>query len=141
MLAAASGENFELPEYASGRILSFRATPGMPLQAVQALLDLQPQALILECYGAGNLPDNDPALLDMLARANDAGIVLLACSQTLHGEVALGAYATGSGLALRSHLYQAASPVRARPGAGCSEACHATRHLGRVVRASGSVVQ
>lgn len=99
LLAAASGENFELPEYASGRILSFRATPGMPLQAVQALLDLQPQALILECYGAGNLPDNDPALLDMLARANDAGIVLLACSQTLHGEVALGAYATGSGLA------------------------------------------
>jgi L-asparaginase len=99
LLPAAQQENFELPEYASGHILSLRATPGMPLQAVRALLDLQPQALILECYGAGNLPDNDPALLDLLVRADDAGIVLLACSQALHGEVALDAYATGSGLA------------------------------------------
>ena len=99
LLPAAQRENFELPDYASGRILSLRATPGMPLQAVQALLDLQPQALILECYGAGNLPDSDPALLDLLARADDAGMVLLACSQAPHGEVALDAYATGSGLA------------------------------------------
>lgn len=99
LFPGASRENFELPNYASGHVLSLRATPGMPLQAVRALLDLRPQALILECYGAGNLPDNDPALLDMLVRANEAGVVLLASSQATHGEVALGAYATGSGLA------------------------------------------
>ena len=99
LLPAASHEHFELPDYAIGRILSMRASPGVPLQAIQALLDLKPQALILECYGAGNLPDSDPALFDMLARADNAGIVLLARSQALHGEMTSGVYATGTGLA------------------------------------------
>ena len=92
-------ENFELPDYGSGRILSIRFVPGMPVQAVQAMLALQPQALILECYGAGNAPDYDPALLELLAQASANGVVLVACSQSLHGRVALGVYATGIGLA------------------------------------------
>lgn len=92
-------ENFELPDYISGRILSLRFAPGLPIQAVQAMLALQPQALILECYGAGNAPDRDPALLEILTRASEQGVVLVACSQSPHGRVALGAYATGAGLA------------------------------------------
>jgi len=91
-------ESFELPDYGQGRILSLRITPGMPIDMLQAVLGLQPQALILDCYGAGNMPDRDPALLDLLAHAADAGVVLVAHTQALHGEVALGAYATGSGL-------------------------------------------
>jgi L-asparaginase len=90
-------EAFELPEY-TARILSLRFVPGMPLQAVQALLDLRPQALILECYGSGNAPDRDPALLRMLADASAAGVVLVACSQALHGRVTLGTYAAGAGM-------------------------------------------
>lgn len=96
---AAGAEKFELLDYAPGRILSLRFTPGLPVQAVQAMLDLQPQALILEGYGAGNVPDREPALLDLLAQAHRRGIVLAVVSQSLHGEVALGAYATGSSLA------------------------------------------
>jgi L-asparaginase len=71
----------------------------LPLQAVQVLLDLNPQALILQCHGAGNIPDRDPALLELLARAGERGVVLVASSQSLHGQVALGAYATGASLA------------------------------------------
>ncbi len=97
LLARPAREAFELPEY-SARILSLRFVPGMPLQAVQALLDLRPQALILECYGSGNAPDRDPALLRMLADASAAGMVLVACSQAPHGRVTLGTYAAGAGL-------------------------------------------
>lgn len=92
-------ENFELPDYGSGRILSLRFVPGMPVGVAQAMLALQPQALILECYGAGNAPDYDPALLELLTNASTNGVVLVACSQCRHGSVALGAYATGASLA------------------------------------------
>ena len=99
LLPRAAQERFELPVYTAGRILPFRFAPGVPLAALQALLGLKPQALILQCYGAGNAPDNDPALFALLARAHESGVVSVACSQSLHGEVALDAYAAGSGLA------------------------------------------
>lgn len=99
LLPQAQQERFELPQYEPGRILSMRCIPGLPAQAVQAMLDLNPRALILQCYGAGNAPDRDPVLLDALAHAARRGMVLVASSQCLHGEVIQGAYATGSALA------------------------------------------
>ena len=98
LLPRAEKERFELPDYSQGRILSLRFTPGLSVQVVAALLALQPQALILECYGAGNAPDRDPSLIDVLTKANADGIVLTACSQSSRGQVSLGAYATGAGL-------------------------------------------
>ncbi|RJG04857.1 type I asparaginase [Noviherbaspirillum cavernae] len=96
LLPRAAGEKFETPAYAHGRVLPVRFVPGMPVRLVQAMLDLDPQALILQGYGAGNVPDRDSALFDVLRRAHESGVVLVACSQSLHGEVALGTYATGS---------------------------------------------
>jgi L-asparaginase len=98
-LAPAAAERFELPEYESGQILSLKFVPGMPLRLLEALLALQPRALILECYGDGNAPDRDAALLAMLSDASRRGVVLAACSQCRHGQVTLGLYATGTALA------------------------------------------
>lgn len=96
LLAHTGREAFELPDYGQGRILPVRFVPGLPIAALKALLDLNPQALVLQCYGAGNVPDRDPALRKLLQAASDRGVVLAACSQSLHGQVTLGAYATGS---------------------------------------------
>lgn len=98
LLPRARNERFELADYEQGRILPIRFVPGLPIRAVQAILDSQPRALILQAYGAGNVPDRDPALLDLLTRAGQRGVVMVACSQSLHGRVTLQAYATGSGL-------------------------------------------
>jgi L-asparaginase len=99
LLPRAPQEKFGLAPYGQGRIFPLRFAPGLPAQAVQALIDLNPQALVLQCYGTGNLPDRDSALLDVLTRASQRGVVMVACSQSLHGAVALGAYALGAGLA------------------------------------------
>lgn len=98
LLAPAARENFELREYRA-RVFAYRFAPGQPLQALDALLACRPDALILECYGSGNAPECDPALCDALARAHAAGVVLVACSQCLHGKVHIGTYAAGAGLA------------------------------------------
>jgi L-asparaginase len=98
LLPRAVREDFQLPEYGECAVLPLRFVPGLPLSAIQALLDLQPQAVILQCYGSGNVPDRDPALFQMLSRASEAGIVIVACSQSPHGRVIVGRYATGAGL-------------------------------------------
>lgn len=98
LLPRAGKEGFELPDYGRHTVLPVRFVPGMPTAAVQAMIDLKPQALILQCYGAGNAPDRDPALLDMLARASAQGMVIAACSQSPHGRVAIGTYAAGAGM-------------------------------------------
>jgi L-asparaginase len=98
LLPRAEKECFELPDYGRQAVLPVRFVPGMPVAAVQAMIDLQPQALILQCYGAGNAPDRDPALMDMLARASEQGMVIAACSQSPHGRVAIGTYAAGAGM-------------------------------------------
>ncbi|TFW03504.1 type I asparaginase [Oxalobacteraceae bacterium OM1] len=92
-------EAFELPDYPEAAVLPVRFAPGLPLRYVQSILDLQPEAVILQCYGAGNLPDRDPALLRMLGEASARGTVVVACSQAQQGRVSIGAYAVGSGMA------------------------------------------
>lgn len=98
LLPRADKERFVLPDYAERLVLPLRFVPGLSLRAVQALLDLKPHAVVLQCYGAGTVPDSDPALIDMLARAHAAGTVLVACSQAPHGRVAIGTYAAGAGM-------------------------------------------
>jgi L-asparaginase len=82
LLPRAAREDFQLPEYGEHAVLPLRFVPGLPLRALQALLDLRPEAVILQCYGSGNVPDRDPALLQMLSRANEAGSAIVACSQS-----------------------------------------------------------
>ncbi|HEY0847648.1 MAG TPA: type I asparaginase [Noviherbaspirillum sp.] len=98
LMPRAETERFALPEHAGHLVLPVRFVPGLPVRALQAMLDLNPHALLLQCYGSGNAPDRDPALLELLRQANDRGIVLVAGSQSLHGRVSLGNYAAGAAL-------------------------------------------
>ncbi|HJV87184.1 MAG TPA: asparaginase [Noviherbaspirillum sp.] len=98
LLPQADQEKFELPDYDDTLVLPLRFVPGLPVRAVRAMLDLAPRAVILQCYGAGNIPDRDPALLELLGRAHASGVVLVACSQSPQGKVSIGTYAAGAGM-------------------------------------------
>jgi L-asparaginase len=62
------------------------------------------QGLILESYGEGNFPSGDPdtpssgAVYKALQSANDAGVVIVDCTQVLSGIVNDSAYAAGAWL-------------------------------------------
>ncbi len=56
------------------------------------------KALILESYGVGNGPANDPEFLAALAEATANGTVIVNCTQCRHGAVRQTSYATGSAL-------------------------------------------
>lgn len=93
---------FELPDYtplAEGGVARLMLWPGIAARQVAAWLDDDRlRGAMLEIWGGGNVPD-DPALLGVLARASGEGKLLAAISQCPQGNIAIGNYAAGQGLA------------------------------------------
>lgn len=77
---------------------SIRLFPGISAAIVRGFLQHPLEGLVLETYGVGNAPDQDPAFLAALREATDRGVVIVNCTQCLRGTVSMGAYATGSAL-------------------------------------------
>jgi len=72
--------------------------PGIAAGQLDALIDSGVQALVLECYGSGTGPSNNPAFLASLQRAQDRGVVVVAITQCHEGGVELDVYEAGSRL-------------------------------------------
>ncbi|RBP84340.1 asparaginase [Marinomonas rhizomae] len=71
--------------------------PGQPATIYQSLLDDDDcKAIVLLTYGAGNVPDQNPAFLSFLTEAMLRKKNIVNLTQCLHGGVSQGAYAAGS---------------------------------------------
>ena len=73
--------------------------PGLTTGQLRAVLDSGVAALLLECYGSGTGPSDDPEFLAVLREARERGVVLAAISQCPLGHVDFEVYAAGSALA------------------------------------------
>ena len=92
-------ESLEVLEIIPGEIASFRLFPGLSNDVLTHFLKRPLKALILETYGDGNGPTNDPEFLKAIQSAVDGGLVVVGCTQCLHGGVTQSSYATGTALA------------------------------------------
>lgn len=81
------------------RVAVVRFFPGISADVVRNILAPPIKGVVLETYGRGNAPDNDPALLAVLKEAVEQGVVIVNCTQCLRGRVQMGDYATGTALA------------------------------------------
>ncbi|MBA2922484.1 asparaginase [Pseudomonas sp. P7] len=72
--------------------------PGIAAAQLDPLVDSGIQALLLECYGSGTGPSDNPAFLASLQRAQDQGVVVVAITQCHEGGVELDVYEAGSRL-------------------------------------------
>ncbi|WP_278406697.1 asparaginase [Pseudomonas rhodesiae] len=72
--------------------------PGLSAALLDSLIDSGVQALILECYGSGTGPSDNPAFLASLQRAQNQGVVVVAITQCHEGGVELDVYEAGSRL-------------------------------------------
>ncbi|MFL1547947.1 asparaginase [Pseudomonas sp. ArH3a] len=72
--------------------------PGIAAGQLDALIDSGIQALVLECFGSGTGPSDNPAFLAGLQRARDKGIAVVAITQCHEGGVELDVYEAGSRL-------------------------------------------
>ena len=76
-------------------IANFRLFPGFSTDVIQFILHQPVEGLILETYGSGNAQSNCPEFLEILSKASQKGIVLVNCTQCLHGQVEMEQYETG----------------------------------------------
>ena len=72
--------------------------PGISAKQLDALIDSGVQALILECFGSGTGPSDNPDFLASLQRAQDKGVLVVAITQCHEGGVELDVYEAGSRL-------------------------------------------
>ncbi len=79
-------------------ISAFRLFPGLSVDILKHFLQRPLKGIILETYGDGNGPSNDPEFIGALKEASDNGMVILGCTQCIHGGMTQAGYATGTAL-------------------------------------------
>lgn len=72
--------------------------PGFSTDLLRTVIHSGIQGLILECFGSGTGPADDPDFLAALEEARDSGIVVVAITQCHEGGVELDIYEAGSKL-------------------------------------------
>ena len=72
--------------------------PGIGAAQLDAVMGSGIQALILECFGSGTGPSDNPEFLASLQRAQGKGIIVVAITQCHEGGVELDVYEAGSRL-------------------------------------------
>ncbi len=88
-----------LPEQLrESRVGALRLFPGISIDMITAMLEAPLQGLVMETYGMGNGPSTNRAFLQALEDAVCRGMVIVNCTQCLHGMVDQQGYATGQAL-------------------------------------------
>lgn len=72
--------------------------PGINFSLFDAVMTEKLRGVVLETFGAGNIPGEGNSLLPIIRSAFAAGAVIAVCSQCPQGTVSLGAYAASSEL-------------------------------------------
>jgi len=72
--------------------------PGIQFGLFEDIMTEKLSGIVLETFGAGNIPMGNGDLLPIIKKAFSAGTVITVCSQCPSGTVALGAYETSSQL-------------------------------------------
>ena len=72
--------------------------PGIQFDLFDSIMTERLKGIVIETFGAGNIPGHADSLLPIIRKASDNGTVIIVCSQCPHGTVSLGAYETSSAL-------------------------------------------
>lgn len=73
--------------------------PGITAARLAALLDPRPEAVVLRAFGVGEVPNEEPGLVEVIADVIAAGVPVVVASQCHQADVRLGHYQAGWALA------------------------------------------
>ena len=72
--------------------------PGIQFELFDSIMTEKLKGIVIETFGAGNIPGNADMLLPIIRKASENGTIIIVCSQCPHGTVMLGAYETSAAL-------------------------------------------
>ncbi len=97
-ISSAGGEFSFQPLTEHIPIAVLKVFPGIQFSLFEGIMTQSLKGLVLEAFGAGNVPQYDEALIPVLKKAADNGTVIAVCTQCLRGRAVLGTYEVSSGL-------------------------------------------
>ena len=87
------GEKFRVSEFKEDvPVAVLKIFPGIQYELFDGILTDRLKGLVLEAFGAGNIPTGSDGLLHVVEEAAANGTVIVVCTQCLRGSVLLGAY-------------------------------------------------
>ena len=93
-----SSSPFNFVPFSEVPIGVLKVFPGINFSLFDAVMTEKLKGVVLETFGAGNIPGDGNALLPIIRSAFAAGAVIAVCSQCPEGTVSLGAYAASAEL-------------------------------------------
>lgn len=93
-----AGKEFTLCEFHDVPIGVLKVFPGIRFPLFEGVMTEKLKGIVLETFGAGNIPGDDGSLLPIIRKAFNSGSVVVVCSQCPQGTVHLGTYKTSSPL-------------------------------------------
>ena len=98
VLRPAPKETFHLQPFQEIPIGVLKIFPGIQFELFESIMTEKLKGVVLETFGAGNIPSYNHALLPIIKKAYLSGTIITVCSQCMQGTVSLGAYATSKAL-------------------------------------------
>jgi L-asparaginase len=92
------GSTLTLAPFAEVPIGVLKVFPGIQFGLFEEIMTEKLSGIVLETFGAGNIPSGGGRLLPIIKKAFAAGTVITVCSQCPTGTVTLGAYETSAAL-------------------------------------------
>lgn len=89
---------FKVQELKKIPIGIIKVFPGIQFELFEEIMSESLKGIVLETFGAGNIPGSADAILPIVKKASENGTVLVICSQCLKGSVSLGTYETSAAL-------------------------------------------
>lgn len=82
-----SVEKFNVHVHMDENVGLLRLFPSISMATVRAFLQPPMRGVVLQSYGAGNIPSNRAGLMEALQEASDRGILIVNCTQCNEGSV------------------------------------------------------
>lgn len=95
LIRAAPARPLVLRTITDQNVVALRLFPGISSVLLDSFFQPTVRGVVLETYGAGNVPTTRKDLLSVLKKATDRGIIIVNCTQCFQGTVT-GEYAAGT---------------------------------------------
>lgn len=99
VLLPPSGEKLRMVPFSPDvPIAVLKVFPGIQFRLFEGIMTEKLKGLVLEGFGAGNIPQYDDSLIPIVEKAAKNGTIIIVCTQCMRGSVQLGAYETSNAL-------------------------------------------
>lgn len=92
------GNGLRLTQFQEHQIAVLKIFPGIQFEVFENIMTTNLKGIVIEAFGAGNIPENHGALVRILEKAKENGTIIVVCTQCLKGSAILGEYEASRGL-------------------------------------------